>query len=386
MSNARIDSLKDHMPEVLLPHDVLQDWDDHFDVIPLDDPEEVGDKIFVSHREEMQDGVLTANGLEIEAGGLLESEDIHPELPDIIGEIFAGSHGGAPTPLVDKTKSPPPDCLAFYLPFHYYYPEWWGVYLLYDGVVWLAREIQKLSKGMISGVSAVQAARLFLYYHEAFHHKTECFATRLEITHRKPLYKTAFEQNYQNMVGKDECLEEALANAEALKKVLSKFPAYSELKSAFEAYILDSPPGYNKGVDVAYEFEPTKNQFAEENQRNCDPALHHKSPDIWSLATHMFDGISNIKGRVNYILPRGSRLANRLRFKPLLPPNKLVKKLREMVGLELVRHGGNHDVYRSAAGKQTAIPRHPKDITTGTLRSILRELGIPGGLEQFQRS
>ena len=100
----------------------------------------------------------------------------------------------------------------------------------------------------------------------------------------------------------------------------------------------------------------------------------------------MFDGITNIKSQVNYIIPRGSRLAKRLRFKPLLPPNKLIKKLRDMVGLELVRHGGNHDVYRSAAGKQTTIPRHPKDMKTGTMRSILRELGIPGGLEQFQRS
>lgn len=387
MSNDRIDSLMDHMPEVFQTRDVLPTWDDHFDVIPIDDAESFGDQIFTSHPYDMQDGILTSNILEVEASDLLDSEDIFPDLPEVVGQIFSGTHAGAPSPFTDKTKAPSPDCLAFYLPFHYYYPDWWGIYLLFDGVVWLAKQIQIHSAGRISGPFAIQAARLFLYRHEAFHHKTECFATRLETTHRKAFFKAGFERYYQSTLGTDDCLEEALANAYAYDEVLKKIRVFPELKPALADYIKASPPGYRKGVDVAVaKFQPTKNKFAEENQRVCNPLLPPKSPDVWDFGTHMFDGITNIKSQVNYIIPRGSRLANRLRFKPLLPPNKLVKKLREMVGLELVRHGGNHDVYRSATGKQTVIPRHPKDITTGTLRSILRELGIPGGLAEFQRS
>jgi predicted RNA binding protein YcfA (HicA-like mRNA interferase family) len=375
------------MPEVFQTRDVLPTWDEHFDVIPIDNVESFGDQIFTAHTNDMQGGILTSSILEIEASDLLDSEDVFPDLPEVVGQIFSGTHAGAPSPFSDKTKAPSPDSLAFYLPFHYYYPDWWGIYLLFDGVVWLAKQIQIHSAGRISGPFAIQAARLFLYRHEAFHHKTECFATRLETTHRKAFFKAGFERYYQSTLGTDDCLEEALANAYAYGEVLKKITAFPELEPALADYIKASPPGYRKGVDVAAaKFQPTKNKFAEENQRVCNPSLPHKDPDVWDFGTHMFDGITNIKSQVNYIIPRGSRLASRLRFKPLLPPNKLIKKLRDMVGLELIRHGGNHDVYRSAAGKQTTIPRHPKDMTTGTLRSILRQLGISGGLEQFQRS
>ena len=37
---------------------------------------------------------------------------------------------------------PPPDALAFYLPFHYFHPVWWGVYLLLEGVERLATFIE----------------------------------------------------------------------------------------------------------------------------------------------------------------------------------------------------------------------------------------------------
>ena len=386
MSNARIDSLKDHMPEVFQNRDVLPDWNEHFDVIPIDNAESFGDQIFTSHTNDMPGGVLTSSNLEIDAAALLDSEDVFPDLPDVVGQIFSGTHAGAPTPFTDKTKAPSPDCLAFYLPFHYYYPDWWGIYLLFDGVVWLAKQIQIHSAGRIGGPFAIQAARLFLYRHESFHHKTECFATRLETSHRKALFKAGFERYYQSTLGTDDCLEEALANAYAYDEVLKKITAFPELEPALADYIKASPPGYRKGVDVSLDFHSTRNEFAEENQRICNPSLPPKSPDVWGVGTRMFDGITNIKSQVNYIIPRGSRLAKRLRFKPLLPPNKLIKKLRDMVGLELVRHGGNHDVYRSAAGKQTTIPRHPKDMKTGTLHKILRELSIPGGLEQFLRA
>ena len=108
--------------------------------------------------------------------------------PEII-QVLGGIHGGGPIPYTDHTKMPPPDCLAFYLPFHYYYPDWWGVYLLYEGVLWLRDEIIRRSGNEVGLRQALVAARLFLYYHEAFHHKTECFAIRLELAHRQAFYK-----------------------------------------------------------------------------------------------------------------------------------------------------------------------------------------------------
>jgi hypothetical protein len=85
--------------------------------------------------------------------------------------------GGGPIPYSNRARIPPPDLFPFYLPFHFYYPEWWGVYLIYERVLWLAAEVIRRSNNSIGRRQAIESARIFLYYHEAFYHRTECFAT-----------------------------------------------------------------------------------------------------------------------------------------------------------------------------------------------------------------
>jgi hypothetical protein len=76
-------------------------------------------------------------------------------------------------------------------------------------------------------------------------------------------------------------------------------------------------------------------------------------------APHLFHGIADIKSRVNYVVPRSSPIAARLPFRPSLPPRKLVKKLRDLVGLEKVREGGRHEVWKTSDAEygNTAAPR-----------------------------
>lgn len=322
--------------------------------------------------------------LETLAEGLLDSPNRFPVPSAKVSEIFGGAHSGAPQPYVQQDLMPPTDCLAFYLPFHYYHPTWWGVYLLFEGVVWLAQEIRIRSEVKVSPRRAIQAARFFLYYHEAFHHKTECFATRLELTHRKPFYKTGFERLYQKTFGTTDCLEEGLANAHALQKVhkcrgLHAFPALC-------GYVRESPPGYDQGVNIRENPDPVRYRFAEDNQNICLPHLPPKNPEIWGTAPHMFDGIANMKSRVNYILPRSSPLVQRLHLRPMLPPAKLVKKLKKLTGLQFERHGGNHDIYVTSTGSRITIPRHQRDLGPGLVRSILREAGLTMSLDQFAQS
>jgi predicted RNA binding protein YcfA (HicA-like mRNA interferase family) len=97
----------------------------------------------------------------------------------------------------------------------------------------------------------------------------------------------------------------------------------------------------------------------------------------------MFNGISNIKGRANYVIARDSPLLARLRFRPLLPPNKLIKKLERLANLKFVRHGGNHDIYKTPSGKKIEIPRHPRDLGKGLLRTILRQVELDVSLDVF---
>ena len=50
--------------------------------------------------------------------------------------------------------------------------------------------------------------------------------------------------------------------------------------------------------------------------------------------------------------------------------NELLKLLKKN-GCSLIRHGSNHDIwYSSVTGKQFAVPRHKKEIKTGTAIAI----------------
>jgi predicted RNA binding protein YcfA (HicA-like mRNA interferase family) len=225
---------------------------------------------------------------------------------------------------------------------------------------------------------------MFLYYHEAFHHKTECFATRMEITHRTPFYKNGFEQFFQRTAGTDQCLEEGLANASALDLTWEGLRS-KDIEQALVGYVKDSPPGYRKGVEIRGDMASVRCQFAEDNQRVCLPHIPRKNPAVWRTTPHMFNGISNVRSRVNYVISRNSPLIARMRVRPLLPPSKLVRKLKELVGLEFDRSGGNRDIYRMPNGKKIPISRHPRDLGTGVLRKILKEAGLNVSVKQFMQ-
>ena len=385
MSIGHLDILNQELPELFQTRDLAPDWHDQWIFVPVGDPESLAfDAPEHTTLDVGDNDVLDWHSLENFGATLVEPGAPVPELSPMIIEILGGAHAGGPIPYHDRDRMPPPDCLAFYLPFHYYYPNYWGVYLLLEGVVWLACEIVRRSEGIVPHSNAMQAARLFLYYHEAFHHKAECFATRLELTHRRPFYKTGFERFYQKTFGTVDCLEEGLANASALRDSAGKLKDRC-VDEALEAYVLENPPGYDQGVRIRGEFQTTRCKFAEANQHICLPHLPAKDPAVWRTAPHMFNGITNIKSRVNYLVPRNSPLSDRLPFRPLLPPGKLIKKLKELAGLEFVRNGGSHDVYRARNGKKIPIPRHPGDLGRGLVRKILQEAGLSMGIEEFMQ-
>lgn len=180
----------------------------------------------------------------------------------------------------------------------------------------------------------------------------------------------------------DDCFEEGIADAVALQDGAKKLKCLDSDK-ALEGYVLDCPPGYNQGVRIRGDFQATRCEFAEQNQRICLPHLPGRDPAIWCTAPHMFNGITNIKSRVNYLIPRSSSLSQRLPFRPLPSPSKLLRKLREVAGLHLVRHGGNHDIYETANGKRIPIPRHPGDFGKGLICKILAEAEVNMSLHEF---
>ncbi|HBH51726.1 MAG TPA: hypothetical protein DDY91_07530 [Planctomycetaceae bacterium] len=279
---------------------------------------------------------------------------------------------------------PPPDALAFYLPFHFFSQDFWGIYLTVEGVQELAFEVYRLAGGELDLKDAFFAARLFLYYHEAFHHAVECFATRLEQIERTPLYRTGFQELFKGVFGTDECLEEGLANAFAYRKTVAKIRR-PELKVALRQLIEQSDPGYRMGVQFARRFSATRSRLAELNFGVCFPGRPSARESVWETMGHLFDGISNIRGRVNYIIRRDAALLTRVGFRPFLTGKKLVEKLSEHGEVRFLKHGGSHDHY-SFDGKRFELPRHACDCRPGLIKGILKQIGLQISLSVFRAS
>jgi predicted RNA binding protein YcfA (HicA-like mRNA interferase family) len=327
----------------------------------------------------------------------LGPEQIGSGLSETAGALISripGGYPGALTVAPKPTPVPPPDCLAFYLPYHYFYPQWWGVYLLLDGVAmlasWIQSEARQRGYGSITRRDCWIGARLFLFYHEIYHHNVESFATRLEVTHRQPLYKSGFSAFYAKTAGTSNCIEESLAEANAWRKATNpRFynkGAVAGMKEILAEYIRRSPPGYAEGLNylTANTFTRGQNEFAERNhQVSITPTPAGKKPVIWSSAKYLFRGFTDkARGRAKYVISKHSPLAARLPLRPRLKPLDVKKRLANL-GCAMVRQGGNHEMWQCPGTRPFPIPRHPGDLATGTLRKIIKQAGLDLSVEQF---
>jgi hypothetical protein len=167
MSVKHVDLLHSQIPELFQSRNLSPTWDDDLVIIPIDDPEivptseaRVVDSLALPKWDPESLNYLDLENFAAEpTTEMFETPSISSEILDALG----GAHPGAPISRVDPTKMPPPDCFAFYLPFHYYHPTWWGVYLLLEGVQWLAHEIVRRAGGRVNMNSAICSARMFLY-------------------------------------------------------------------------------------------------------------------------------------------------------------------------------------------------------------------------------
>jgi len=392
-TTGKIASLLKDMPNLFDRVSTPQDLSEDYIFVPIDRIEDVNRdraRLPMGLPEDLPtdspDAEITAERLEDVVAENLDSfpSDLAPL--DNIAEALPGIGAGGPVARARfPGMPPPPDSFAFYLPFHFFAPTWWGVYLTVEGLGVVARDLVLQSGGRLRPKDAVAAAKLFLYYHEAYHHRVECFATRLELSHRTPLYVCGFQSYFSRVFGTDHCIEEGLANADAYLKTFRKLPL-KPLGVAMRKAIRHSPPGYRLGVKLSKKFKATQARLAEVNFRESLPTHPTSKDRVWESMGHLFNGLSNIRGRVNYILHRHSPLLARARMRPLLPPTKLIKKLDAAVSMVLVRHGANHDIYRTGNGRTVPIPRHPRDLNRGLLRKILKEAGVEIGLSEFLAS
>lgn len=387
-----VDVLRTELPEVFEDKALPTTWDDTWHVIQSSDADELGlDEMW--QQDDPQ---------QLDQGDSWERwTENNPEatgLPLPIGMEWPGDFPGKPR-IWNREESevskkghppcPPPDCFAFYLPFHYYHPHHWGVYVLAEGVIELGSYIRWASNRQINNTDACKVARLFLYGHESFHHLTESYATRLEITHRHPLYKTGFESEYKRTFGTDACLEEALANSHALRTVwpkIKKHPHAKLIRFALSQYVESCPPGYRLGVKYSKNaaFVRERCRFAEQNHNAGLPAIGKKGLEIWKAFPAAFNGISRINSRVNYLVRRNSPLARRLKLDARYLKYREVEKKLKAANCVFVRPGkGSHLIWRGPTGATQPIPNHPGDVNRNLIQGIIKRLGLKMSLEEF---
>jgi predicted RNA binding protein YcfA (HicA-like mRNA interferase family) len=219
----------------------------------------------------------------------------------------------------------------------------------------------------------------------------ESFGTRLEVSHRKPLYKEGFARLYQRVYGSDECLEEAIATAHGLRRVKARAFRGDKTKTAsavaaLRTFVAGCPPGYRRGSEFLANgrFDSGRSQFAEDNHHEA-LNLAKKDPQLWATFPHAFSGISRVTSRVNYLVRKDSPLAHRLNLNlRYLRYRDLCQKLTELGRCRLVREGkGGHEIWQSRHGHRFPIPRHPGDLRPGILARIIKEAGLDMSLSEF---
>ena len=225
---------------------------------------------------------------------------------------FAGSPGAS----WNAAHQPPPDRLAFYLPFHLY-PTWWGIYLTLDGVLHLTRLLHRLAGGALSRPEALVTSRLFLYHHASYHYRIELFAAHLETAHDTPVFVEGFLRAYRAEQDSDRCLEEALATAHAVAQVstaLEATPGWREAaETALAQYIAAAPPPYRQARDLlaADAFQDAEHRLAARYHAAGLPALPLLAQAAWSDFAGAFTSADVPDAAVRYVLRRESELCRR---------------------------------------------------------------------------
>ncbi len=165
------------------------------------------------------------------------------------------------------------DAIGWYQSFHIWDEDTWGIYLLAEKLDELActlhedlRQVGERSQGL-----AMLLAIALVYQHELFHARVEAVVSWQELNAMQPKLRRYQKNVYAAAKGKDEWLEEALANWSSRSVILAQLPTWkmmglvlneSSVQRVIDANLDLSPPGY-RNWRVGEERE-TWRQFASE--------------------------------------------------------------------------------------------------------------------------
>ena len=292
---------------------------------------------------------------------------------------ISGSLGaaGTPPPLAD------PDAFAWYQPIHYF-GERWGVFVRESGIGEVAERLARFVRTSrdpdLVSRECERTAHACLRLHEAFHHKVESAAIRMEIVSKVERYKPYDDQVFCPLRADNsrDLLEEALANAWMFtQRGTDARGIGSDVLDGLERFLrwwIPSLPGaYSRGVEIA-EQGLESFLFRLTDQLDIAKLDPPGRPGHWEVATHLHDPLHNRLSNHYVVVAVGE--VPFMPYKELSASPRELGRLLERLGWRRST-GGRHSIHYTKEGlPPIPVPSHPRDISTGTLASIARQAGF----------
>ena len=281
---------------------------------------------------------------------------------------------------------------AWYCPIHYY-GHGWGIYIRQNCIVSQMQSISphipwhKVSLNKWEKLKQLYLSSFYVFFlHEQFHHKVESFGLRLLISKNSKVYQGYKKNVYRKTYLSDDCLEEALANADSYKRLsegryMRKIDP--EIRSGLREFLrLDIPlqsAGYRKGVEYI-----DKNAFADGlkklQSQILEKSLKFKmNPNDWSVAPKMTTALKSIDTRIYTILPKGhSPILPSKHFDPraTASSNNLRDALIKHYGYSLIAGGkGSHVKLKRENFPTIILPGNQQTVSPGIIKQVLNIFG-----------
>ena len=426
MKSDKIEELRSGFPDIFDVKPIPEDWLDDVHIIDRHDyyPDPLEDELFPDSENpvaDMPDEIETILEDELSIPDEMSDDDdiltdTNSRLREKLGHDFPGGPAdefGGPVPVIEV--------YGFYLPWHKFDKDMWGIYIFAEGIELLGKFFNILSKNQMPVKECNLLARAFIFHHEAYHNKVESFSARLEVVLRWPIFNIStwrlYASNGFNVPPTDILPatssglfhEESLANAYAsmmCRNVFSKYPENQKknlrqlASQVIYKLIKQSPPKYCDAEHIIFNpwhhrdsraasdlrFAKVENEFKEQILQD---SRRSRGAELWATQTKLMDPTLRRNSSFSYLISKKSKLAGRLKLAVHhIPRRKLVKYLKDKTGGDEQVSGSRSKHPRKfvVGNQRIPIPGNRNDeIAIGTAKNILKTLGIYTNDEQLRR-
>lgn len=292
------------------------------------------------------------------------------------------------------------DVAAWYQQLHFFGYDW-GIYIKERAMIRQARYIGSfLSPQLLHQIPRSILAKTLLrasfaayFLHEHYHHKVECLAIRFFVVENQPRYRPYWQSVYRPALGTDDLLEEALANADAYRR-LSTAPYRTWLpasvkeatQQALKMSFARAPKGYRKAIRYLTkgDFDKAENRLQSMVQESL--LTPTRLSDEWNFAPHLMHSFFNVTDDLWTVVPRGKKHIVPIKAAPVrVGSSKDTLQLLQQLGYTIVSGGGkgSHIKLKKPGRQPVIVPANRENLSPGTGRNIAKAVGL-GGLGLLQ--